>query len=217
MYAYCYNNPVTYVDPSGNFPLLTLILCMTALAGLGLTIAGVASDNNAMTAIGLTMIAVPALISGGMALFGTTGLLAHAVGASTMLAGVGTGMFASAEYQEAITGRNWMIDAGMSEGWYNGLMLTVASLATLGTFASGFAYSFNVNSIKSFGKVNGSNYKGIKFTQKRNGVKITRSLELHTDHVHRGHKLHWQLNKWSKTGVQSKGGTAWWTIFLKRL
>ncbi len=122
-----------YVDPSGHIAILTLILCGLALVGMGLTIGGVATDNNLMTAIGLTMVAVPALISGGMALgcFGAWGTMA--IGAGTIVTGIGTGLFASAEYQEAFTGNNWMLDAGMSEGWYNGLMLTTASLATAGT------------------------------------------------------------------------------------
>ena len=68
LYAYCLNNPVMYVDPTGHFPVLALILGITALAGLGLTIGGVATGNNTLTAVGLTMVAIPALISGGMAI-----------------------------------------------------------------------------------------------------------------------------------------------------
>ena len=103
---------------------------------MGLTIGGVASDNNLMTAVGLTMVAIPALISGGMALACVGAWGTMAIGGVTAVAGVGTGLFASAEYQEAFTGDNWMLDAGMSEGFYNGLMLTTASIATAGTIAS---------------------------------------------------------------------------------
>ena len=46
------NNPIMYADPSGCFPVLACILGLTALVG-----------------IGLTMVAIPALISGGMALY----------------------------------------------------------------------------------------------------------------------------------------------------
>ncbi|WP_288060675.1 hypothetical protein [Thomasclavelia cocleata] len=83
------------------------------------------------------MVAVPALVSGGMA-------IAAGIGGVTTIAGVGTGLFASAEIQQASGNGNWMLDAGMSEDWYNGLMLTAASIATLGTFASSFCYSFNI-------------------------------------------------------------------------
>ena len=103
---------------------------------MGLTIGGVASDNNLMTAIGLTMVAIPALISGCMALACVGAWGTMVIGGVTAVAGVGTGLFASAEYQEAFTGNNWMLDAGMSEGVYNGLMLVTASIATAGTFVS---------------------------------------------------------------------------------
>ena len=111
---------------------------------MGLTIGGVATDNNLMTGIGLTMVAVPALISGGMAVacLGAWGTMA--IGAGTIATGLGTGLFASAEYQEYYTGNNWMIDAGMSEEWYNGLMIATAALATLGTCASALgAYNYH--------------------------------------------------------------------------
>lgn len=58
------------------------------------------------------------------------------IGGITAVAGLGTGLFASAEYQEAFTGNNWMLDAGMSEEWYNGLMLATAAIVTAGTVAS---------------------------------------------------------------------------------
>ena len=103
---------------------------------MGLTIGGVASDNNVMTAIGLTMVAVPALISGVGALFSGATYLSI-IGGVTTVAGIGTGVFATAEYQEAFTGNNWMLDAGMSEEWYNGLMLATAAIATAGTIATG--------------------------------------------------------------------------------
>jgi hypothetical protein len=131
--------------------VLACILGLTALVGMGLTIGGVASDNNLMTAIGLTMVAIPALISGGMAIasFGAWGIMA--IGGVTAVAGVGTGLFASAEYQEAFTGNNWIIDTtGMSEEWYNGLMLAIAAIATAGTVAS----MAGVTKYRNFGNSN---------------------------------------------------------------
>ncbi|MBO4988688.1 MAG: RHS repeat-associated core domain-containing protein, partial [Clostridia bacterium] len=139
LYSYCMNNPVMYADPTGHFPILAFILGITALVGMALTVGGVASDNNTLTAIGLTMVAVPALISGGMAIAAGIGGATYLgiIGGVTTIAGVGTGLFASAEYQEAITGNNWMLDAGMSEELYNGLMLTTAAIATIGTISCG--------------------------------------------------------------------------------
>ena len=130
------NDPISYCDPSGHIAISILILCGLALVGMGLTIGGVASDNSVMTAIGLTMVAVPALISGIVALFSGATYLSI-IGGVTTVAGIGTGVFATAEYQEAFTGNNWMLDAGMSEEWYNGLMLATAAIATAGTIATG--------------------------------------------------------------------------------
>ena len=124
-----------YADPSGCFPVLACILGLAALVGMGLTIGGVASDNNLMTAIGLTMVAIPALINGGMALYCAGAVGTMAIGGITAVAGLGTGLFASAEYQEAFTGNNWM-SSGLGEDWYNGLMLATAAIATAGTVAS---------------------------------------------------------------------------------
>ena len=137
LFAYCFNNPIMYADPSGCFPILALILGITALTGLGLTIGGVASDNNTITAIGLTMVAIPALISGGMGLACFGAWETMTVGGVTTGAGLFAGLFASAEYQEAFTGGNWIKDTTeMSEGLYNGLMLSIAAVATAGTIAS---------------------------------------------------------------------------------
>ncbi len=40
LFAYCYNGPVNFVDSSGCFPILTVILCGLALIGMGLTMGG---------------------------------------------------------------------------------------------------------------------------------------------------------------------------------
>ena len=194
LYCYCGNDPINFVDPSGNFPVLAVILGITAVVGLGLTIGGVASDNNLMTAIGLTMVAIPALISGGMALACVGATATMVIGGITAAAGIGTSLFASAEYQEAFTSNNWM-SGTLGEGFYNGLMLTTASIATLGTFASLTASSLQIKKVLEVGKIRGirapKGYPGIRFVDKSG---VIRSLEFHLPH--QGHGIHLQLNNW---------------------
>ena len=133
-----------YSDPNGHFPILAVILGLSAIIGMGITIGGVVSGNNTLTANGLTMVSIPALLSG---IGGATYL--GIIGGITAVAGLGTGIFASAEYQEAITGNNWMLDAGMSEEWYNGLMIATAAIATIGTISCGILSSIGTMSSQS--------------------------------------------------------------------
>jgi RHS repeat-associated protein len=216
MYVYALNNPVMYSDPSGNFPILA-ILSLVAIVGMGLTIGGVASDNNALTGIGLTMIAIPALITGGPALVSgivTGATLTGVIGGGTLLAGLGTGTFATAEFQEASGNGNWIMDStGISEGLYNGLLLTTAAIATLGTAESSICYSLNIKSISGVGKY--GDYYGMKF---QIGAGKTRVLSFHT-HAHtpgRGiAEWHWQLQKWNPQTGKTSGTIArwiWWSL-----
>ena len=139
LYAYCNNNSVMYCDFSGEFPILATILGLIALVGMGLTIGGVATDNSTLKAVGLTMVAIPALISGGFAIAAGVGgaTFLGIIGAGTMIAGVGSALFASAEIQQATGNGNWILDSGMSKELYNGLLLTTAAFATIGTISCG--------------------------------------------------------------------------------
>ena len=139
LYAYCQCDPVNYSDGSGHLPVLALILGIIATVGLGLTIGGVASGNNTLTAVGLLLTGVSALGAGGLALagaFATGAIATGVVGGLTMTAGAGSLVFASAELQSALGYGNWMLDSGMDESLYYGLMIATASLATAGSWAS---------------------------------------------------------------------------------
>lgn len=207
---------MNFVDHSGH-SATAIILSVIAVAGLFATIAGVKTDNNTLTAIGLTAVAIPAMISGGMA-FGLLTPVGMIVGGGTFLAGAGSGLFASAEYQEAFTGNNWMIDAGMSERGYKTLMITTAIFATGGTIASGVTSSLNINSIQSlgrFGKYGKPGYPGMKFTTVSGK---TRVLSFHTHSHVKGKTIsqwHWQLQKWNPSADEA-GGTIgqwiWWNL-----
>ena len=192
LYAYCNNNPVMYVDPTGCFPFLAFILGITALVGMGLTIGGVTSSNNILTAVGLTMVAVPALISGGIAVVAGIGgaTFLGIIGGATVGAGLGTILFASAEYQEATTGNNWMFATGISEDWYNGLMLATAAFATLGTIICGVLSSIGAMSSQSTMMIGLRNHPGRWKIVKQNisnatGKKFRGGMSKYTNYVNR--------------------------------
>ena len=211
---------MNYADPSGYFPILAVILCGIALVGFGLVIGGVASDNNTLTAIGLGMVGIAALVSGGIAIAGAIAsgaTLAGIVGGVTAVAGAGSLTFMSAEIQEATENGNWIMDTtGMSEGLYNGLLLSTAAVATAGTVASSVAHAFDVKSIKGAGKY--GKYYGMRFQA---GTGKTRVLSFHTH----GHKVkhgiksifewHWQLQKWNPQRTKTAGtiySWLWWSL-----
>ena len=220
LFAYCFNNPIMYADPSGHFPILALVLGITALAGLGLTIGGVASDNNTLTAIGLGMVGIVAIVSGGIAFAGaiaTGATLTGIIGGVTATAGLGSLGFMSAEIQEATGNGNWIMDiTGMSDGLYNTLLLSTATIATLGTVASSISNAFNIKSINGFGKY--GDYYGMRF---QTGAGKTRVLSFHNH----GHKVakgiksigewHCQLKKWDSLSKKTTGTIArwiWWRL-----
>lgn len=191
---YYSDNPVMLANPSGYFPILALILGITAFLGTGITIGGVASENNTLTAVGLGMVGVAALVSGGIAFAGaiTTGAtLTGILGGVTASAGLGFLGFMSAEIQEATGNGNWIIDtAGMSEGLYNTLLLFTVLTATLGTVASSVSNAFNIKSISGLGKY--GDYYGIRF---QTGAGKTRVLSFHT-HGHKAAKGIKSIGEW---------------------
>ena len=167
LYVYCGNDLINIVDHDRCFPVLAIILCGIALAGMGLTIGGVASDNNILTAVGLGMVGFTALVSGCIAIAGA--ILTSVIGGITATAGLGLLGFMSAEIQETTGNGNWIIDTtGMSDGLYNTLLLlllllllSMAVIATLGTAASSVSSAFNIKSINGFGKY--GDYYGMRF------------------------------------------------------
>ena len=167
-----------------------------AIGGLITTACGVASDNNIATAVGLSMITIPALIAGGLAISILTSFGVK-MGLMTIALGLGTGLFASAEIQEASGNGNWLLDSGFfNEYSYNTSMLMLASFATMGVFGSYIGYTFKIAQIDYIGKLIPSNhpnegYYGIRFWTKRGSL---RSLEIQN---HIPHGLHFQLNAWN--------------------
>ena len=103
----------------------------------------------------------------------------------------------------------------MSEGLYNGLMIAIATIATLGTFASSFAYNFKIKSVNKVGKLRPQNhsdegYWGVRFKDARGSLK---SIEFQN---HAPHGLHFQLNSWNPMHMSVKTIRRW-TWYLTRM
>ena len=132
LYAYCGNNPIMSVDPSGHSFLATLaIMAAISLVTWGLgeifghqLVGGVGSISGGATAIstGISLLA-----------FGPVGWV---IGGIAIVAGVASIAFGTAEMQEHFTGSNWIKETtGWNNSLYNGLYFAsniVASLASLG-------------------------------------------------------------------------------------
>lgn len=178
---------------------------------MGLTIGGVASDNNILTVVGLGMVGFTALVSVCIAIAGA--ILTSVIGGITATAGLGSLGFMSAEIQETTGNGNWIIDTtGMSDGLYNTLLLlSMAVIATLGTAASSVSSAFNIKSINGFGKY--GDYYGMRF---QTGTGKTRVLSFHTH----GHKVAkgiksigewlWQLQKCNTNSNRTSETIAKW-------
>ena len=139
LWLYCFNNPCNYTDENGSFPVAACIFAIVAIIGLGLTIGGLVNDNHILTAVGLICVGIGSFGAGGLAVAGavSTGFFAGGViGGTTILAGTGTMLFASAEIQEASGFGNWIQNIGVNKNLYKILLLSVAGLATLGSIAS---------------------------------------------------------------------------------
>lgn len=90
-----------------------------------------------------------------------------------------------------------MLNAGMDEGWYNGLMIATTTIATLGTIASSVGYSFKNKSIQQIGKIDKS--YGMRFTTANDKMRV---VSFHTHAHETGPKgiwgWHWTLKKFDQ-------------------
>ena len=199
LYAYCYNDPVNYADPSGHWAISLLA---------GLVIGGLVSwglselfGEHLVTGASLALTGGSAVVSGIMAMTLTTPV-GWIVGGITAVAGIFTSAFASAELQQHFTGDNWMLDGGMSQGAYYTLMTISSITASVGTAASSVAYHYKIDTVIQKGRINGKmvsgadidGYPGLRFSSKTGKVY---SLEFHPKH--NGHGVHIQWNQWFTT------------------
>ena len=132
LYAYCGNNPVMNIDPSGHS--FTAILIGLAVSFLVTWAAGEIFGHQLVGGIGSAAGGVSAIATGiSMFAFGPVGWV---IGGVAIIAGAASIAFGTAEIQEHFTGNNWIQDSfGWSDGLYNGLYFAsniVATLASVG-------------------------------------------------------------------------------------
>ena len=139
-----------------------------------------------------------ALISGIMAMSLLTPI-GWIVGGLTVLAGIATIAFSTAELQQHFTGDNWILNSGINEGVYYTLMTVSTIVANIGTIASSITFHYKLNSLIQKGRIGGkmvsgkeiAGYPGLRFSSKTGKVY---SFELHPNH--NGHGIHLQWNQW---------------------
>ena len=196
LYAYCGNNPVMNIDPTGRSFLVSLLVFATvSLLTWG---ASMIFDEHLVSGVGLGVTGVSAVVSGIMAISMLTPV-GWIVGGITAIAGVATLIFASAEIQQGLGYGNWLLDNGMSVGLYNTLMIASSTIASIGTVASSIAYKYQLNTVTQKGKIDGKmvsgkkveGYNGIRFNSKTGKYY---SIEIHPNH--NDHGIHLQWNQW---------------------
>ena len=133
LYAYCLNNPVMYVDPTGHFAITTFLISLA----IGTLISwGLSEILGSQIAGGIS-----STVSGGAAIYTGIGLLSFGpvgwiAGGALILIGAGTMAFGVNEIVAGATGTNYIQSwTGMSDGLYNGLYIGLNIASDIGTIA----------------------------------------------------------------------------------
>ena len=145
LYAYCGNNPVMNVDPSGHFAIITFLL---SLAIGSLISWGLSEIFSAQIAGGIgSVFGGGTAISTGICLmaFGPLGIVA---GVAMILIGVATVAFGTNEIVAGITGTNYIQSwTGMSDELYDGLYIGLNIASSIGTIAGNLGMRYASNRI----------------------------------------------------------------------
>ena len=165
LYVYCVNNPVMYCDPSGCFAISTLIIGL-AVSWAVSSIASHYLGVNLVSGIGLSVSGVQT-IGVGISLF-AFGPAGWVLGGIAIASGIGSLALATAELQQHFTGNNWMKDAGMSDGWYTGLMIGNAIVGATVSIG-GVKYMNSMHGQRAFAYQNIGKYKYTKTVMNYSG------------------------------------------------
>ena len=140
-YAYCLDDPVMYVDPTGHFTITTFLISLA----IGVLISwGLSEVFGSQIAGGIS-----STVSGGTAIYTGIGLLSFGpvgwiAGGALILIGAGTMAFGVNEIVAGATGTNYIQSwTGMSDKLYNGLYIGLNIASDIGTIAGNMYMKYN--------------------------------------------------------------------------
>ena len=137
-YAYCCNNPVMYVDPSGT-SVIGAILALIGIVGFALTLVDCEQGSQPSQLFG----GASSVVNGAEAIYTGISLFAYGpvgwvLGSLSIMVGAVCVAFGSAEIQEGFTGSNWIKDAfPISDSAYNAVYLSANVLSAIAIAGGG--------------------------------------------------------------------------------
>ena len=214
LYAYCGNDPVNYVDPTGHFAISTFLISLAigSLVGWGLS-----ELFGAQIAGG-----IGSVISGGTAIYTGIGLLSFGpvgwiAGGALIFIGAGTLAFGLNEIVAGATGFNLIQSwTGMSDALYNGLIIGLNIASDVGVIAGNIYMKYaNISGNKATTKGKPlSRYS----TMDNQGVKQYRFFDtkgnawFDKDFRHGGIKLKFPHYHGWENGIRLKGHWSFWDL-----
>ena len=220
LYAYCANDPVMNIDPSGHFAISTFLI---SLAIGSLISWGLSEIFGAQIAGGIGSVAGGGTaISTGISLmaFGPWGIVA---GAALIAVGAATAAFGTNEIIAGATGINYIQSwTGMSDGLYNGLYTGLNIASSIGSIAGNLGMRYASNKILNGIIKNPQSVQQYKLWQMKTFGKYNSKFFVGTlkrgDHFGQGYTLTNKINpsngyiQWHPGSTHHFDGVPYWKV-----